>query len=75
MELRGVDAMRGSDGMRESLFIMMAKRENFVPTDHPLRPIRLLLTPTLARLNGLFNEIYADTGRESIAPISTSCSP
>src|SRR5487761_1959089 len=67
MELKGVNAMRGSDAMQESLF-MMAKLEDFVPADHPLRPIRLLVNQALARLNGLFNAIYADTGRESIAP-------
>src|SRR5487761_2606243 len=67
MELKGVNAMRGSDAMQESLF-MMAKLEDFVPADHPLRPIRLLVNRALARLNGLFNAIYADTGRESIAP-------
>lgn len=59
--------MRGSDGMQESLF-MMSKLEDFVPSDHPLRPIQVLVNEALARLNGLFNEIYADTGRESIAP-------
>lgn len=59
--------MRGSDGMQESLF-MMAKLEDFVPADHPLRPIQGLVNEALGRLNGLFNEIYADTGRASIAP-------
>ena len=59
--------MRGSDGMQESLF-MMSKLDDFVPSDHPLRPIQVLVNEALARLNGLFNEIYADTGRESIAP-------
>jgi len=66
-KLIGVNAMRGSDAMQESLF-MMAKLEDFVPADHPLRPIRVLVNQALARLNGLFNAIYADTGRESIAP-------
>jgi transposase len=59
--------MRGSDAMQESLF-MVAKLEDFVPVDHPLRPMRLLVNEALAKLNGLFNEIYADTGRGSIAP-------
>jgi transposase len=59
--------MRGTDAMQESLF-MVAKLEDFVPADHPLRSIRLLVNEALARLNGLFNAIYADTGRESIAP-------
>jgi transposase len=53
--------------MQESLFTM-AKPEDFVPSDHPLRPIQVLVNVALGRLNGLFNEIYADTGRASIAP-------
>ena len=59
--------MRGTDGMQESLFTL-AKLEDFVPADHPLRPIRVLVNDALERLNELFNEIYADTGRSSIAP-------
>jgi transposase len=59
--------MRGSDGMQESLF-MMAKLDDFVPADHPLRAIQGLVNEALGRLNGLFNEIYADSGRASIAP-------
>lgn len=59
--------MRGSDVMQESLFTV-SKLEDFVPADHPLRGIRLLVNEALARLNGLFSGIYADTGRESIAP-------
>ena len=59
--------MRGSDGMQEALFTV-AKLEDFVPADHPLRPIRLLVNEALGRLNGLFNLIYADSGRASIAP-------
>jgi hypothetical protein len=54
--------MRGLDEMQESLFTM-SKLEDFVPADHPLRPIRILVNEALARLNGLFNLIYADTGR------------
>lgn len=59
--------MRGTDTLQERLFTI-AKLEDFVPADHPLRPIRLLVNEALGRLNGLFNAIYADTGRESIAP-------
>jgi transposase len=62
-----VKAMRGSDGMQEALFTV-AKLEDFVPADHPLRPIRALVNEALGRLNGLFNLVYADTGRASIAP-------
>jgi transposase len=59
--------MRGSDGMQESLFTV-AKLDDFVPPDHPLRTVRVLVNEALGRLNGLFNSIYADTGRDSIAP-------
>ena len=59
--------MRGSDGMQEALFTV-AKLDDFVPTDHPLRVVRTLVDEALVRLSGLFNTMYADTGRASIAP-------
>lgn len=59
--------MRGMDEMQESLFTM-SKLEDFVPAGHPLRPIRVLVNDALKKLNGLFNLVYADTGRASIAP-------
>jgi transposase len=59
--------MRGSDGMQEPLFTV-AKLEDFVPSDHPLRPIRILVNEALVQLNGLFNDLYADHGRPSIPP-------
>jgi hypothetical protein len=45
--------MRGSDVMQEGLFTA-AKLEDYVPADHPLRPIRLLINEVLALLNGPF---------------------
>ena len=59
--------MRGPDAMQESLFTV-AKLDDFVPADHPLRSIRVLVNDTLAAMNSRFNEIYADSGRDSIAP-------
>ena len=59
--------MRGADAMQESLFTV-AKLDDFVPADHPLRAIRVLVNDALTAMNGLFNAIYADTGRDSIAP-------
>ena len=53
--------MRGPDAMQESLFTV-AKLDDFVPADHPLRAIRVLVNEALAAMNGWFNEIYADTG-------------
>lgn len=59
--------MRGADGLQESLFTV-AKRDDFVPTGHPLRVIRRLVNEALGRLNCLFNSLYADSGRDSMAP-------
>lgn len=59
--------MRGMDEMQETLFTTV-KLEDFVPADHPLRAIRLLVNDALKDLNGLFSTIYADSGRASIAP-------
>lgn len=53
--------------MQEGLFTL-AKLDDFVPPDHPLRAIHGLVNEALAGLNGLFNTIYAETGRASIAP-------
>jgi transposase len=53
--------------MQEALFTM-AKLEDFVPADHPLRPIRSLVNTALGGLNDLFNQMYPGTGRASIAP-------
>jgi transposase len=58
---------RGSDVMQETLFVT-AHLDSFVPANHPLRPIRELFNEALKKLNGLFESIYADEGRESIAP-------
>lgn len=55
------------DEMQEPLFTTV-KLEDFVPADHRLRPLRLLVDQALKRLNGLFSTIYADSGRASIAP-------
>lgn len=59
--------MRGADAMQESLFTV-AKLDDFVPDDHPLRSIRVLVNDALTAMNARFNVIYADSGRDSIAP-------
>ena len=38
-----------------------------MPSDHPLRPIRLLLDQAMQRMNWLFS-LYAAGSRESIPP-------
>lgn len=59
--------MRGPDAMQEALFTFTSL-EKFVPSDHPLRAVKTLVDDSLRSLNGLFNEIYAEKGRASIAP-------
>lgn len=59
--------MRGADITQESLFTV-AKLDDFVPTDHPLRAVRTLVDIALKRLDGLFGTLYSDYGRASIAP-------
>jgi hypothetical protein len=54
----GVTAMRGADAMHEGLFIV-AKLDDFVPTDHPLLAVRLLVNEALTQVNARFNEINA----------------
>ena len=46
--------MRGPDGVQEGLFTM-ARLDDFVPADHPLRAIQALVNQALGGLNGLFN--------------------
>jgi transposase len=65
--MRRARTMRGSDGVQEALFTV-AKLEDFVPAEHPLRAIRGLVNEALAGLNSLFNTVYADSGRASVAP-------
>lgn len=59
--------MRGADIFQESLFTTV-KLETFVPSDHPLRPIKGLLNEAMKNMDWLFSSIYCDTGRESIPP-------
>ncbi len=59
--------MRGTDVMQEPLFTTV-QLESFVPKDHPLRGLRVLMDEALKELNGLFDTMYADGGRDSIPP-------
>ena len=59
--------MRGADVMQESLFTTV-HLESFVPTDHPIRPLRELFDTALRRISPLLDAAYAEGGRESIAP-------
>lgn len=59
--------MRGTDITQEALFSTV-HLETFVPANHPLRQLRGLFNEALGRISWLFDEAYADGGRESIAP-------
>ena len=59
--------MHGADAMQEGLFTV-TKLDDFVPSDHPLRAIQVLVNDALTAMNARFNEVYADSGRDSIAP-------
>lgn len=65
-----MEQMRGPDGFTESMFTVL-KLDDFVPKDHPLRPIRTWLNDVLKRMDDVFARMYeADVkgGRPSIAP-------
>ena len=62
--------MRGADRFTESLFTL-SRLEDFIPADHPLRPIRAMVNQALGQMDALFSSMYASDvkgGRPSIAP-------
>lgn len=59
--------MRGGDERTGALFSYV-DLEARVPARHPLRVMRELVNASLASLDGSFAELYAKTGRPSIAP-------
>ena len=62
--------MRGTDTFTESLFTMR-HLEDFVPADHPLRPIRAMVNEALVKMDRSFTGMYEPDikgGRPSIAP-------
>ena len=62
--------MHGPDTFTESLFTLR-KLEDFVPIDHPLRPIRVMVNEALVKMDALFASMYkADIKGDcpSIAP-------
>jgi hypothetical protein len=62
--------MRGPDTFTEGLFTMR-RLDGFVPADHPLRRIRVMVNEALVKMDELFSRMYeadAKGGRPSIAP-------
>ena len=58
--------MRGADVMTEELFTVSGL-DQYVPLDHPLRPVRDVFNGCLARMDTHFDGLYSPFGRESIA--------
>ena len=59
--------MRGDERVQDGMFSYVTLEQR-VPKDHPLREIRKLTDVVLRSLSGTFDELYAATGRSSIAP-------
>src|SRR5437016_3135676 len=59
--------MRGEDTQQSTMFSYLSP-EKRVPVSHPLRPIRILVDRVLLRLNARFEQMYATSGRPSVAP-------
>jgi transposase len=59
--------MRGTDKKQEPMFSYISA-EKRVPKDHPLRAIRTMVDLILKDLSPLFETLYSNTGRPSIAP-------
>src|SRR6266436_7055706 len=59
--------MRGKDEQQLDVFSYISPEQR-VPQDHPLRPVRVMTDEALRELQPRFNELYAKTGRPSIAP-------
>jgi transposase len=59
--------MRGPD-QQQFQMISYVSLEKRVPAEHPLRTLWALTNAVLQELSPLFDQLYAGTGRPSIAP-------
>lgn len=59
--------MRGADVTQDSMFSYLTV-EDYVPKEHPLRPIREIVNTALRAMDETFAAMYADSGRDSIPP-------
>jgi len=59
--------MRGNDQRQDGMFSYISL-EARVPSNHPLRPIRVMVDEALKAMSRDFARIYAQEGRPSIAP-------
>lgn len=54
--------MRGLDVSQERMFTVKTLND-FVPGEHPLRPIREIVNAALKEMDGLFAAMYSEYGR------------
>jgi transposase len=59
--------MRGDERFQDGIFSYVSLEQR-VPQDHPLRAVRQLTDKVLQSLSGEFDQLYAASGRPSIAP-------
>jgi transposase len=59
--------MRGDDRQPDAVFSYVSM-ESRIPQDHPLRAMRILVDACLREMSPRFAQLYARTGRPSIAP-------
>ena len=59
--------MRGDDRQPDAMFSYVSPEQR-VPSDHPLRAIRLLVDEILGDMSREFDKLYATIGRPSIPP-------
>jgi transposase len=59
--------MRGDDRQPDAVFSYVSM-ESRIPQDHPLRTMRTLVDACLREMSPRFAQLYARTGRPSIAP-------
>ena len=59
--------MRGNEQQQDAVFSYVSLEQR-VPADHPLRAIRRIVDEALGGMSVHFDQLYAKTGRPSIAP-------
>jgi transposase len=59
--------MRGEEKRQENLFHIFSLEER-IAVDHPIRGLRNLCDEALGRMSAVFEAMYSDVGRPSVAP-------
>ena len=67
MEKNG--GMRGAPDPQLAMLTTLST-EDLIPSDHPIRRIRVIVDSVLAELDDTFDQMYAGTGRSSVPPES-----